>query len=443
MPVEHIGKAPGLPLRGREPGGSETIPRESLFSVPTPLPTGEDGGPKDTLLRAETGRLPSLLDTREQPAQTEKRAKQRIDQRARRKQETVKAITRALEIGKLAGVELDAQIGHAFAVLEGWRVRLAGCGQQAVHLVCPDDNHHIVKVQCCKVPACPHQEARTAKRWTMRGDQIMKRLRNGEKWAVVRARLLKEGVNLPKEEPDINARMSWKLLTISTKKDESLVDDIENQIHLRKLLVRFLRRRYGLVAAFAAVEVGSGGNAHLHALIYAPYLPREDLQHWLQSQDCDVPDCKHKPGDHDCGGSWAVDIRAAFDPREALKYACSPDAKNLDRDNFAELRLLTYLILYKRHRIETYGLAKPGAWKAADLVDVVLEQNYCPYCGQEMVIVEMATLSGETYHWSGGTHAHHGTGIPPPPPSNRRSRRTSTRSSNSQNTSKRQGMQGS
>ncbi|MEJ2353871.1 MAG: hypothetical protein P8Y03_29185, partial [Anaerolineales bacterium] len=83
------------------------------------------------------------------------------------------------------------------------------------------------------------------------------------------------------------------------------------------------------------------------------YIPREEIQHWFQSRDCDVPGCKHIPGDRGCHGSWAVDIRTAFDPREALKYACSPDAKNLDRAEFAELRLLTYLVLYKRHRIET------------------------------------------------------------------------------------------
>jgi hypothetical protein len=402
--VEHIGKAPGLPLRGREPGGPESVPRGSRFSASTPT-TNEDDGARGTLLRAETGRLPSLLDTREQPAQTEEKAKSRLNERARRKQETIEAIERGLSSGEIAGVKLDDRIPHAIPTLEGWQGRLSMCGQEATHHVCPNDNHHIVKVNCCRVPSCPHQEARNAKRWTMRAEQMMKYMKNGDKWATVSSRLLKMGVELPQEQPPGDAKMGWKLVTLATKKAASLVDDIENQFDLRKAFMRFLKRRYGVVAAFSSIEVGSGGNAHLHSIIYGPFIPRSEIQHWFQSRDCDLPGCKHVPGDRNCRGSWAVDIRAAFDPREALKYACSPDAKNMNRAAFAELRLLTYLVLYKRHRIETYGLAKPGAWKNVDLVDTVLDFDFCPYCGCQMIAVEFGKLVGHAYRWGAPSRA--------------------------------------
>jgi hypothetical protein len=343
-----------------------------------------------------------LLDTREQPAQTEERAKRRLDLRAGSKVETILAGHRALHTGKLAGVDLEVVGLYARPVLENWVRRLSGCGQRAVHRWCPDDDHHVVTVDCCHVPACPHEEARTAKRWTMRGGQLMKWLRSGERWGRVRETLKAAGAKLPEREPGPAERMSWKLLTIATRKAPSIVDDVEEQIRLRKLLVRLLTRRFGLVAAFVAVEVGAGGNAHLHALVYSPFLPREELQHWLQSQDCDVLGCKHRPGDRACGGSWGVDVRACHDPREALKYACSPDAKHGgNRDAFAEVRLLAYLVLYKRHRIETYGLARPGFWKAVDQVDTYLELGICPYCGQEMTIMDVGNLLASCYSWSG------------------------------------------
>lgn len=404
MSVELIGKAPGSPLRGREPGRSETASRASRFTDPSPPSPGEDKGPAfPTLPRAEAGRLPSLLDTREQPAQTEERAKRRLDKRARSKLETIAAGQRALRTGKLAGVDLDAVGLYAHPVLENWVRRLMGCGQRAVHRWCPDDDHHVITVDCCHVPACPHEEARSAKRWSMRGEQMMKQLPSGERWGKVRERLKAAGVVLPERQPCPEERMGWKMLTVATRKAHSIVEDVEKQIRFRKRLVRFLARRFGLVAAFIAVEVGSGGNAHFHALVYSPYVPRSELQHWLQSQDCDVSGCTHKPGDRSCGGSWSVDIRACYDPREALKYACSPDAKHGgDRDAFAEIRLLTYLVLYKRHRVETYGLARPGFWKTVDQVDTYLELGICPYCGQEMVIIQIGSLLSSFHSWISG-----------------------------------------
>ena len=77
----------------------------------------------------------------------------------------------------------------------------------------------------------------------------------------------------------------------------------------------------------------------------------------------------------------------------------------MERADFAELRLLTYLVLYKRHRIETYGLAKPGAWKNVDLVDTVLEFGFCPYCGCQMIPAEFGRLVGHSYHWGAPSRA--------------------------------------
>jgi hypothetical protein len=173
-----------------------------------------------------------LLDTREQPAQTEDRAKKRLDQRAHRKLETIGAAIRALRTMTLAGVHLSEVGEYTVPTLQGWLGRMQVCGERAVHRICPDDHHHVVTVDCCHVPACPHEEARTAKRWTMRGEQIMKRLKNGLRWRSARIELLRDCVILPKvkkpnREPDSKAIMGWKLITVSTRKEDSIVRDVD------------------------------------------------------------------------------------------------------------------------------------------------------------------------------------------------------------------------
>jgi len=356
--------------------------------------------PQSTPLpQAGAGALPSLLDTREQPDQTEKKLKNRLDVKARSKAEIIMAIKRALETGKICGHSLYEGRADVREILRGWLNRLWTCGREVLIKECPFDGYKTPVIECCNTPVCPHEESRNASRWVRRAKNLMKILSNGKKWHQIRQVLVRASVDIPRKEPKLSSKMSWKLLTIGLRKKDNLFEAIHDAFALRNRLARLLERKFGVVAAYIAIEISPGGLVHLHCLIYSPYIPREQLQHWLQSQDCDVPGCRHVPGDRSCTGSWIVDIRKAYSPHDALKYACSPDPKGNDRDDHAELRVLTHLALYKRHRIETYGLARPCYWKKADTVEEIIEHGFCPHCGSEMITTEKGILFENCYRW--------------------------------------------
>jgi hypothetical protein len=172
---------------------------------------------------------------------------------------------------------------------------------------------------------------------------------------------------------------------------------------LRARFMRYLAKHEGAIAAYAALDIGAvNAHVHLHVLVYAPYLPRERLQHWLQSQDCTIPGCKHVAGDRSCNGSWDVDVRVADTPDEALKYSISP--KGRDDIEHADLCVAVALCTYKRHRVETYGLAKPGALSLVDVAEARALAEYdgrlCPHCGGPMERFKAGHRVNGRYFWT-------------------------------------------
>jgi transposase len=61
-----------------------------------------------------------------------------------------------------------------------------------------------------------------------------------------------------------------------------------------------------------------------------------------------------------------------------------------------------YLWTYKRHRIETYGVAKPAALPVVDQVDQELEDDdkCCPECGRELVDIAYGEKRSGFYSWT-------------------------------------------
>jgi len=70
----------------------------------------------------------------------------------------------------------------------------------------------------------------------------------------------------------------------------------------------------------------------------------------------------------------------------------------------AELRLAVMLCTYKRHRVETYGLAKPGAVQLVDKAEVdaldVEEGRRCPHCGGPMAVLASGRWGPHGYSWT-------------------------------------------
>lgn len=212
-------------------------------------------------------------------------------------------------------------------------------------------------------------------------------------------------------------RCSWKMVTLGFRRGASRKADVDEIIRRRAAFAREFAP--WIVAGFAAIEQGatSGRHIHLHAMIYGPFLPRDLVEKWWRALDCTVAGCAHPSNDRceeckgackehravdgrprrdlkcsacralsracehpdgerqRCNGSWYVDVRKSRRGKhgfiEGLKYAAAPvepsDAPHVGDDPTEEQQaragdvLEFYVALHGRHRVETYGLAKPSA----------------------------------------------------------------------------------
>jgi len=293
--------------------------------------------------------------------------------------------------------------------LRKWSDDLATCGLECRIFACGPCRKATVVAHCCHRAICPREQRRRAQKWCARGAGLAELLPNesrGEDFTRV-VGLTKRA--LGKETFDVNDH-TWKALEIGLIQRGTDAERLDAHTALRTKLMLRLRRRYGMMAALAALDRGPTGNIHVHAVVYCGYLPRADLQRWLRSQDCTIPGCTHEPDDRcaackrlkrgdcshpradgrpRCNGSWYVDVRKCRvrhgsathgDPVtagivEAIKYACAPvgskpgkpgeydaptpgEAPTESQLAYAEGLVLYFLALRNRKRVETYGLAR-------------------------------------------------------------------------------------
>lgn len=320
---------------------------------------------------------------------------------------------------------------EALGRLIGWRRKMEECGLDVDIFECPH-GHTATRTWCCHCAPCPREQRSRSARW------------------VNRALLLAEQL---KTTPTHR----WRFLTLSLKNLGVIDLDVDNTIKLRAKLARHLRKHYGMKAGFITVDVGDGvDNPHLHAAVYCEYLPRAELQTWLRSTDCTVPGCSHPLADdrcdvckqekhactHDdngrvrCNGSWVIDVREVNRQhgglrgglQEVLKYATAPVSSKKQKANdkdffddddkpgvprkgyaFTDEQLLRaaklmrlYVVLHKRHRIETYGLARPAQpdEEPGDELDEGTGTPRCRVCGEPMEHVARGTRTDKgKYDW--------------------------------------------
>jgi hypothetical protein len=239
-------------------------------------------------------------------------------------------------------------------------------------------------------------------------------------------------------DKDFGDAIRPKLITVTLRHTGEGIDvAIDRIVRVRANLARYLRRNYDMKAAFVGIEFSQGEHVHMHAIAWTRYLPRPVLQTWLRSQDCTIPNCSHPADDRcekckadkvechhpdgdrqRCNGSFMVDVRQAYNAKEALKYAAKPIVCDADPDvesteeqrNASMQTLLYFLKLYQRHRIETYGEARKVV-KGEDANDEAVDTGIC-HCGKPLSVhfIGYKNTKGKAYDWRKPGMG----GVPPP-----------------------------
>lgn len=330
---------------------------------------------------------PPLLDNGHQPDQ------------AYRRQDQIRATQRIYKRGMTRLIEHGAVSAMEIFTLEGWFKRMNGCGRTVWMKGCAA-GHKRPLTECCDVPMCPRYQRKRSNHW------------------IARVRALMASQTYKGKRP--------KLLTVALRHPagETLPEAVEKVIKLRAVLMRHLRKTYGMTAAVAPLEMSDTGHVHLHSIVFSDFLPRALLQRWLRARDCTVSGCNHPADDRcdacregsvecvhldgerrRCNGSFMVDVRICYDPVEALKYAAAPvvcdggDAEPTETQLEAAARTVRfYLAISGRHRVETYGDAKRMVEGEGDQ-DEDRDANTC-WCGLPLWLCRIGHAPpGRNYHW--------------------------------------------
>ncbi|MBM4362536.1 MAG: hypothetical protein FJ104_07630 [Deltaproteobacteria bacterium] len=373
-------------------------------------------------LPVPTGREPSQ-------ARPVKRQARRMDQFAATVETYRDAMKRIRDRGAVAQEE--------FATLGTWMSELGICGVEFRLFACGPCGTAAVVAPCCHLSICPRTQHRRAKKWRARAAALAELLPNNPRGADFKrvAGLTKKA--LGKATMDVNDH-TWKAFEFSLRLRGTLKERVNATIKLRTKFMRHMRRRYGMMACFASLDLSPSGLVHVHAIAYCGYAPRADLQRWLRSQDCTISGCTHEADDRcgactaakrgdcphphangrpRCNGSWYVDVRKCYargtkehhDPVvagviEALKYAAAPVGTKPGGEHdapapgavpteaqlaHAEQLVLYYLAIRRWKVVETCGLARlpdPHEEHGADDREPEAEGGVpiCPECGEPM-----------------------------------------------------------
>ena len=132
---------------------------------------------------------------------------------------------------------------------------------------------------------------------------------------------------------------TWKLLTVTTRSEGSerwRVGLVKREFH--NLWHRYYGRERG-AGCFYAVEIGEGGNVHLHAVMYAPYRERDELKRYWERRT----------------GAYIVDIRMVrFGLHHVAAYVVKYMMKEAEGD--VERLVENYMAMVGRRRIGAKGI---------------------------------------------------------------------------------------
>lgn len=222
-----------------------------------------------------------------------------------------------------------ADIGKAKAA---WRVR--ACGEYYIPLECMGCGKVVGVKFTCNVRVCHPCARRAAKLAEKRMLGVLLFLRRVGK--------LRRG-------------WSWKLLTLTTRQELSTRARVRL---IKREFANLWRRFYASKGAgcFYAVEIGNGDNVHLHAVLYAPYVDRDELKAYWEERT----------------GAYIVDIRmVSWKLHEVVAYIVKYITKEGDGD--VDSLVSKFIAFYGSRRIGAKGIMY-----AVRVIES--KESVCPFC---------------------------------------------------------------
>lgn len=146
---------------------------------------------------------------------------------------------------------------------------------------------------------------------------------------------------------------------------ENVKADYERILKCFQKLTRWLRKLYPGVGGFRTVEIGDGGNVHIHSLSYLPFIAQKVLaEKWKEIT----------------GDSSIVDIRAAWSKRpdgQVIRGALTEALKYITKIAGRDPRELVdiYIALKGRQVARAWGVCHGLVWKAE------VQKVVCEHCG--------------------------------------------------------------
>ncbi len=181
----------------------------------------------------------------------------------------------------------------------------------------------------------------------------------------------------------------WRFITLSLQPRRTYADSVRDIKHVRRELMRWLKRLHGRTAdlnAVSAIEFGDKGHPHLHVLVESRWIAQQALSkklvEWTGGTVQMLPPGASAPGGRNwvavppaggaIGGDWYADVRElrggiAAGGREVMKYLSDPfgGAPNASTPQgrariqaAARNAVLMHVALAGSHRVQGYGIFK-------------------------------------------------------------------------------------
>jgi hypothetical protein len=136
-----------------------------------------------------------------------------------------------------------------------WSDGLSMCGDTFRLYACGPCRKATVVSPCCHLAICPREQRRRSQRWCARVAALATLLPNEPRGVDFKNVVELTKRALGKTTYDVNDH-TWKAIEIGLRQKGTIEERLNAAVELRSKFMRLMRRRYGMMAGFASIEMG-------------------------------------------------------------------------------------------------------------------------------------------------------------------------------------------